>query len=84
MDSLAHRVSSRRWPMMMQAQRSAKNTQSETMVLVLRYEVEESSGDGNIATLSIHLLAQVDNECPFISQLNLLMIITKWIEILMT
>lgn len=77
MDSLAHRFSSRRWPTMMQAQRSAKNMQSATIVLVLRYEVEESSGEGNISISSILSLAQVENESLFISQsrvmLNLLM-----------
>jgi hypothetical protein len=56
MDSLAHRFSSRRWPMMMQAQRSAKNTQSATTVVVLRNEDEESSGEGNIAILSLYSL----------------------------
>lgn len=55
MDSLAHRFSSRRWPMMMQAQRRVKNTQRATMVLVLRYEVEKWGGDGNKAILSIEV-----------------------------
>lgn len=61
---------------MMQAQRSAKNTQSATIVLVFRNEVEESSGEGNISIVIILSLAQVENECLFISSrvmLNLLM-----------
>lgn len=53
---------------MMQAQRSAKNTQSATIVLVFRNEVEESSGEGNISIVIILSLAQVENECLFISQ----------------
>jgi hypothetical protein len=67
MDSLAHRFSSRRWPTMMQAQRSAKNTQSATTVVVLRYEVEESSDESNIAILSLYLLRlRLKNEFHFI------------------
>jgi len=41
--------------MMMQAQRSAKNMQSATMVLavaLLRNEVEKGSGEGNTAILT--------------------------------
>jgi hypothetical protein len=52
---------------MMQAQRSAKNTQSATTVVVLRYEVEESSDEGNIAILSLYLLRlRLKNEFHFI------------------
>jgi hypothetical protein len=51
----------------MQAQRSAKNTQSATTVVVLRYEVEESSDESNIAILSLYLLRlRLKNECHFI------------------
>lgn len=76
MDSLAHRFSSRRWPTMMQEQRSPKNTQSATIVLVLRYEVEKSSGEGNIAIFSIHSLTQVENEwLSFLSRVELNLLI---------
>jgi len=44
MDSLAQRCSSRRWPIMIQAQRRAKKTQSAIMVLVLRNEESNSKG----------------------------------------
>lgn len=51
----------------MQAQRSVKNTQSATMVLVLRNEVEKWSGEkGNTAILSMHLRTQAENEYLFI------------------
>jgi hypothetical protein len=40
----------------MQAQRSAKNTESATTAVVLRYEDEESSSEGNIAILSLYSL----------------------------
>lgn len=55
MDSLAHRFSSRRWPMMMQAQRRVKNTHRLTMVFVLRYKDDKRSGDGNKAIMSIEV-----------------------------
>jgi hypothetical protein len=49
----------------MQAQRSAKNTQSATTVVVLRYE--ESSDESNIAILSFYLLRlRLKNEFHFI------------------
>jgi hypothetical protein len=43
MDLFAQRFSSRRWPMMMEAQMSAKNTQRAMMMLVFRYEVDNEN-----------------------------------------
>lgn len=43
MDSLAQRCSSNKWPIMIQRQRSVKNTVSAIMVEVSRNEVESLS-----------------------------------------